>query len=223
MRSRTFAASTLGLRQRMLVESAAFTTGAISRRHVVAEIAIEAGIDREAADVRHEQRVSVRFRLGDDGERKAAAGSRAVIDDDLLAERVAQLAADRPRRRCRRRRRARTRPENAAACWEIPPAPRWQRRAASKPLPLNEYIREVLQAFARSSAVSHALLIASCESVPLTSYSIFRVTERMSPKLGRYTECVPGPPATTMPMSSGFVEIGSGVSGPMSPSSPRRE
>src|SRR4051812_48623173 len=54
------------------------------------------------------------------------------------------------------------------------------------------------------------------------THSISRVTDRVCADTGRNTECDPGPPATTILISSGFSDIGTIVSGPSSPSSARR-
>ena len=58
---------------------------------------------------------------------------------------------------------------------------------------------------------------------PALSAAVGIVIARELPKQGTYTECVPGPPATMMRMSSGRCEIVSSVSGPIGPSSAVRE
>jgi hypothetical protein len=48
------------------------------------------------ADVDHEQRVAVRLRARDLGRADRAAGTRGVLDDDLLLERVGHALRDEP-------------------------------------------------------------------------------------------------------------------------------
>ena len=52
---------------------------------VVRQLAEKRGIDGMGADGAHDERVAVRRALGDDVRTDVAAGSRTVVDDDLLA------------------------------------------------------------------------------------------------------------------------------------------
>ena len=61
---------------------------------VIADIGIERRIDRKRAGAADHQRVAVGLGLRDLARRDGAAGAAAVLDDDLLAERLAHLVGD---------------------------------------------------------------------------------------------------------------------------------
>ena len=53
--------------------------------------------DAVGGDRVQQQRVAVRFRLGDAGGRDGASGTAAIVDDDRLPERLGELGPDDPR------------------------------------------------------------------------------------------------------------------------------
>ena len=88
--------------RRMHNEHAGCRCQQCDRREVAHDVEIEFRIKRRADRVRNraeEQRVTVGRRLGDDLGADGAAGTRTVIDDQLLAESLAEFLAENARQR----------------------------------------------------------------------------------------------------------------------------